>query len=125
MTLEVSPREAEKLTLAASEGRIHLVLRHPLNGKKADTEGATVDGLLGVYRGENVSVQAPFVVRKDWHEGHEGASPITIQEPAVVSRSQHHIRSSLLSVELIQGLQRSEVKFAPTSQSDPSDEQAR
>jgi pilus assembly protein CpaB len=125
MTLEVSPREAEKLTLAASEGRIHLVLRHPLNGKKVDTEGATVDGLLGFYRGQSVSVQAPFVVRKDWHEGHEGVSPITIQEPAVVSRSQHPVRSSLLSVELIQGLQRSEVKFAPPSQSESSDEQAR
>ncbi len=124
MTLEVSPREAEKLTLAASEGRIHLVLRHPLNGKNADTEGATVEGLLGRSRGEGVPVPDRLVARKDRQAGHEAAPRIVMNEPAAGSTSQRKAPPSLLSVEVIRGLQRSEVSFANTSQSEPVDEHA-
>ena len=125
MTLEVSPREAEKLTLAMSEGRIQLVLRHPLNGEKADTDGATVEGLLGRSQGEGMPEPDPLVVRKDRQAGNEFAPRIARKEPAIVSTSQHKAPPSVLRVEVIQGLQRSEVRFANTSQSEPADEHAR
>lgn len=124
MTLEVGPREAEKLALAASEGRIHLVLRHPLNGEKTDTDGATVEGLLGRSRGEGVPVPDRLVARKDRHARHEAAPRIVMKEPAAVSMSQRKAPPSLLSIEVIRGLQRSEVSFANTSQLEPVDEHA-
>lgn len=92
MTLEVSPREAEKLALAASEGKIHLVLRHPLNGEKIDTDGTTVEGLLG--------------------RGREPIAPVSAAPP--VSRATVP-RQPAPRVEMILGLKRSEVRFADTS----------
>lgn len=124
MTLEVSPREAEKLTLAASEGRIHLVLRHPLNGEKADTEGATVEGLLGRTRREGVPVPDRFVVRKDKQASNEFAPRVATKELDTASTRQHKAPPSVSSVEVIRGLQRSEVRFANTSQSEPVNEHA-
>ena len=109
MTLEVSPPEAEQLALAASEGRIQLALRHPLNGAKAGTDGATVEGLLGDRRSE----RAP-----DRLVAHP-------TKPAAVSTRRHQARPSVVSVEVIRGLQRSDVRFAPTPQSEPADEPVR
>lgn len=114
MTLEVSPREAEKLTLAASEGRIHLVLRHPLNGEKSDTDGATVEGLLGRSSGGGVPAPAPFVAHNDRQTGNEFAPRIAAKEPDSIVTSLHKMPPSVSNVELIQGLQRSEVRFATT-----------
>ncbi len=51
MTLEVTPDDAEKLALAASEGHVQLVLRHPLNHAPVETKGATVQSLLESYGG--------------------------------------------------------------------------
>jgi pilus assembly protein CpaB len=111
MTLEVSPPEAERLALASSEGRIHLVLRHPLNGAKAGTDGATVEGLLGRRRGAEAPAPAPLV-----------AHPA---QPAAISTGRHQARPSVVSVEVIRGLQRSDVRFAPTPQSEAADEPVR
>lgn len=99
MTLEVSPREAEKLALAASEGRLHLVLRHPLNGETIDTDGATVEGLLG-RGGQRIvpvsaGVDAPPVAR--------ASAP-----------QQQGTRQPIVRVEMIRGQQRSDVQFADT-----------
>jgi pilus assembly protein CpaB len=125
MTLEVSPREAEKLALAASEGRIHLVLRHPLNGEKTDTDGATVEGLLGRNRGEGAPASDRLVVRTDRRAGNESAPHVATRERDTVSTGQHKASPPVSSVEVIRGLQRSEVKFADPSQSEPADEHVR
>ncbi len=114
MTLEVSPRETEKLALAASEGRIHLVLRHPLNGEKSDTDGATVEGLLG--RREEPIV--PVSVGAAAFKGKEPSSGSDAQAAAPVSRAsvprQQGTRQPVSRVEMIRGQQRSEVQFADT-----------
>jgi pilus assembly protein CpaB len=123
MTLEVSPREAEKLTLAASEGRIHLVLRHPLNGEKTDTDGATVEGLLGRSRGEGAP--APFVARKDRYVGNDFVPRIATKQPDSISTNRRQAPPPVSTVEMIRGLQRSEVSFVNTPHAEPSDEPAR
>jgi pilus assembly protein CpaB len=46
ITLLVSPNDGEKLTLAASEGRIQLALRSMLDMASATTNGARLTGLL-------------------------------------------------------------------------------
>jgi len=50
MTLEVTPQEAEKLTLASTQGRLRLVLRSSLNPVKVLTRGATAKSLLDSYQ---------------------------------------------------------------------------
>lgn len=50
ITVEVSPEEAEKLALAANEGRLQMALRNPLNVEPILTKGATVSSLLNSYR---------------------------------------------------------------------------
>ena len=48
-TLEVTLEEAEKLALAASEGRLQLALRSVIDGDEVYTEGITVPDLLASY----------------------------------------------------------------------------
>jgi pilus assembly protein CpaB len=46
ITMEVTPEEAEKMALAASEGKVMLALRNPTDTKGVATRGATVPVLL-------------------------------------------------------------------------------
>jgi len=48
-TLEVTPEEAEKLALAAAEGRLQLALRSVIDSDDVLTEGITVTQLLDSY----------------------------------------------------------------------------
>lgn len=113
MTLEVSPDEAEKLALAASEGRIHLVLRHPLNRETSDSVGATVDGLLGRREEPIVPVSAGAAVFKEPSNGSDARAAPPVSR-ATVPRQQG-TPQPVSRVEMIRGQQRSEVQFADTS----------
>ena len=50
VTLLVNPEEAERLTLAANEGKIQLALRNPLDKGATETPGVKPAGLLGVAK---------------------------------------------------------------------------
>jgi pilus assembly protein CpaB len=54
VTLLVSPEEAERLTLAATEGKIQLALRNPLDRENPATKGIRAAALLG-----NAPVERP------------------------------------------------------------------
>src|ERR1035438_8920516 len=60
ITLLVSPDDAQRLTLASSEGRIQLALRNPLDTKQDEVASSNSRGL---YRGAAMpaSVQSPVV----------------------------------------------------------------
>ena len=47
VTLLVNPEEAERLTLASTEGKIQLALRNPLDKTMPVTQGVRPAGLLG------------------------------------------------------------------------------
>jgi len=49
ITLEVTPEEAEKLGLAASQGRLQLALRNPTDTKDVLTRGVKIPNLLASY----------------------------------------------------------------------------
>ena len=49
ITLEVTPEEAEKLALAATEGRLQLALRNFSDTEKVITRGTTVSTLVGSH----------------------------------------------------------------------------
>jgi pilus assembly protein CpaB len=62
VTLLVNPVEAERLTLASTEGKIQLALRNPLDLQAPPTAGIRAAGLLGyspVRQVTRVAVAAP------------------------------------------------------------------
>jgi pilus assembly protein CpaB len=48
-TLEVTPEEAEKLALAASEGKLQMALRSTTDTNEINTDGITIPQLLSSY----------------------------------------------------------------------------
>lgn len=56
ITLLVSPDDAQRLTLASSQGHIQLALRNPVDTKKEELPGTKANGL---YRGINTPAPAP------------------------------------------------------------------
>jgi pilus assembly protein CpaB len=58
ITLEVTPEEAEKLSLAATEGKLHLALRGLTDTEEVLTQGTSIPALLASYSG-NGSVVKP------------------------------------------------------------------
>lgn len=63
VTLLVTPHEAEQLTLAATEGQIHLALRNTLDNEEVDTQGAQVNSLVR-FGEEKPRSTAPVRIRR-------------------------------------------------------------
>jgi len=58
ITLEVTPEEAEKLALSATEGKLQMALRNSSDMAEVNTRGTTIPSLLASYSGP-VPVKAP------------------------------------------------------------------
>lgn len=63
-TLEVDPEQAEKLSLAAAEGKLQFALRNTMDMETVLTEGATVAQTLRSLRGEPPPAPAAPQVKK-------------------------------------------------------------
>jgi len=90
VTLMVSPQDAEKITLAQTEGQVMLALRNPLDTEQTDTQGIRSAALLGQ--------PAPAPVIKIA----KAAAPraVAVQPPAPISK--------LYTVEAIRAAKRTE-----------------
>lgn len=64
VTLLVTPEDAEKLTLAATEGQIQLALRNVLDQDSVATEGSDIGTLVSVRRPAPAPVERVRVVRQ-------------------------------------------------------------
>jgi pilus assembly protein CpaB len=84
VTLLVAPVEAERLTLASTEGKIQLALRNPLDDEAPPTQGVKPAALLGI---------APPVVRQA-----TGGRRVALPPAPSVS-----VNPDLPSVEIIRG----------------------
>lgn len=93
ITLEVTPEEAEKLALSATEGKLQLALRNPANAEDVITKGTTVPVLLASYSTGKMTTNAP--IRK-------AVSRKTVAEER---------KTSMSRVEVIKGTTVCEVKF--------------
>ncbi len=60
-TLEVTPEEAERLSLSATQGKLHFALRNVMDKEVVLTMGATVPGALDSYRPRMQLVKEPVV----------------------------------------------------------------
>src|ERR1700692_670943 len=99
ITLLASPDDAERLTLASSEGKIQLVLRNPLETHQDGVEAANARGL---YKGGTPSPPPRAAVHPVKHKAEPPPSP------------------SVLSVEVYQGDKKPDVvKFPEESSEQP------
>ncbi len=103
VTLQVTPEEAEKLVLAANEGKLQLVMRNYSDQESTDTKGANKNSLL---HGENVKPEtAPLSAAKV--EQPKPARPIRVSVPV-----KQHVEKPVIqpasrnSIELIEGAKR-------------------
>jgi pilus assembly protein CpaB len=80
VTLLVDPDEAERLTLASTEGKIQLALRNPLDRSTPQTRGVKPAGLLGL-----VQPQRPAMVAraKTGAPAPVQAMPVPVEQPTV------------------------------------------
>src|SRR5206468_5074275 len=79
VTLLVAPEEAERLTLASSEGKIQLALRNPLDRETPSTRGIKPAALLGA-----VSTAAPVRVAHSHTPVLKAEAPRPMAEAATV-----------------------------------------
>ena len=63
VTLLVNPEEAERLTLASTEGKIQLALRNPLDQAIPVTRGVKTAALLGIRRRRSPGRRCPNGVK--------------------------------------------------------------
>ena len=119
ITLEVTPEEAEKLALAATEGKLQLALRNFSDTENVATHGTTVSSLVG-----SQSPSPPKEIRRPSRREVEVKKIVLPEippplleppvEPLVEPRVEPKIESpkpSTHTVELIKGSKVSEVKF--------------
>jgi pilus assembly protein CpaB len=100
ITLLASPEDAERLTLASSEGKIQLVLRNPLDTHQDPVEAANAKGLY--MGGTPVAARPRITIR-----------PVKQKtEPPPTS-------PSVLSVEVIKGDKKTEVTLPQEGGEDP------
>jgi len=102
VTLLVTPSEAEKLALAASEGEISLVLRNPADADSAGTSGTTIAKMLS----KSEPVQR---IR----------TPVRVSRPRPVVRQVEtpaKPEKKTVGVEVIRGSKKTEEKFEEKSQ---------
>jgi pilus assembly protein CpaB len=93
----VTPEQAERVTLASSEGRIHLILRNPLDQAEVSTTGVEFSGLFtGMTPHKMESTPAPAAPRR--------AAPVAPVKMAPAPP---------LTVEVIHGLEKVEKTVDP------------
>jgi pilus assembly protein CpaB len=100
VTLDLTPDDAEKLVLAASKGSLQLLLRNFSDANAAAARGATIGKVLtGISSPEKTAVAAPATVR--------------IIRLAPPRKAKATAPSTVYSVEVIRGKERSTKQFTP------------
>ena len=98
-TLEVTLEEAEKLALAASEGKLQMALRSVIDSDEIYTEGITVPELLASY---SYTKPEPAPVIK--------SKPV-VRRSSTKKRIKRWVPRRAISVEMIKGSEVSKKKF--------------
>src|SRR5262245_37438909 len=106
VTLQVTPEQAEKLALAASEGKLQLVMRNSIDQGDEQTTGINKRSLLG---GEHAAPQPePGSLKSE--------QPKPVAKPAPMPKPQPEAKPATSpaprgSVEMIEGVKRRNVDF--------------
>lgn len=95
VTLAVTPEDAEKLTLAAEEGRVMLTLRNPLDQEPTQTDGTRFSALLGKPSPPPIRQVTPTgrtVVRSAPTPAPEKPKIYTVEAIRAAKRSEEEVR---------------------------------
>jgi pilus assembly protein CpaB len=127
ITLEVTPEEAEKLAMAAAEGKIQLALRNFSDTENVLTPGSTIPALLASYSihgpGKETNVVTAKPVERRLPVSQPSPAPIAKEKveskppalqpaPALMPREKvEDKKSPVFIVEVIKGSKVNEVKF--------------
>jgi pilus assembly protein CpaB len=116
VTLQVTPEQAEKLALAATEGKLQLVMRNAVDQGDEQTEGVNKRRLLG---GEHAApVPDPGTMKSEQpkssqpvphHVAH--AAPVKEEKPAAQTAAPQPPPAPKHSVEVIEGAKKRSVDF--------------
>jgi pilus assembly protein CpaB len=104
-TLEVTPQEAEKLALAAAEGRLQLALRPVADTDEVYTEGITVPQMLSSYSFSKPNQSAVRPAAKTTSQKKE------IKTASKKKRIRRWVPRRTITVEIIRGTDVSKKKF--------------
>jgi pilus assembly protein CpaB len=112
ITLEVTPEEAEKLALAATEGRVQLALRNFTDTEDVLTKGTTIPVLLASYSSYGMPVEGK-VAEKKAVPAKRSFEPARYrsQTPQARKSESEKPQKSYFIVELIKANKVSELKF--------------
>jgi pilus assembly protein CpaB len=108
VTLQVTPEQAEKLVLAANEGKLQLVMRNYGDQEDSQTKGANKASLLS---GESVTPDPAPPSAKEADTKPAPAAKPRIKRPVVVAQHEKTTAQAVprKSIELIEGSKRRDV----------------
>ena len=109
ITLEVTPEDAERLTLAASSGRIQLALRNLKDGEMVRTAGSTVVSLLDSFTPLEKEKPAPKPAARRKVAATSAAAPANAPPQAAKPAAAQPVPQH--QVYVIRGLSESVVNF--------------
>ncbi|MEP6820643.1 MAG: Flp pilus assembly protein CpaB [bacterium] len=107
ITLLVTPEQAEKLALAASEGKLQLVMRNSVDQGDEQTQGINKRGLLGGERAQ--PVPDPGSLKSE--QPKSNAKPARSYHPEPKAAPQPVAAPPRASVEMIEGAKKRNVDF--------------
>jgi pilus assembly protein CpaB len=101
-TLEVTPQDAEKLALAATNGRLQFALRNVTDSESVSTKGVTIPEILAASRWSEFRSPAPL--------SQAGPKKISNTKPKRTNKKRWAPRRSI-TVEIIKGIELTKKKF--------------
>lgn len=113
VNLLVSPEQAEKVSLAANQTVIQLVLRNPLDTRTTETPGAALAQLFGPRWLSAPEPRAERLQRPHPAPARTLPAPVATYIPAAAARPRE---SAAMIVETLHGGKRAETKFQETAQ---------
>jgi pilus assembly protein CpaB len=113
VTLLVTPEDAERLVLAAAEGRITLTLRNPLDTAPTESAGIRGDGLMGR------PAPPPVATRPAPRPASVAAAPVTPPPPPPTPYTVEAIRGAKRTTEPVKNEEDEKPRDVPPSEEKP------
>jgi pilus assembly protein CpaB len=113
VTLLVTPEDAQRIALAAAEGRIMLTLRNPLDNAPTESAGIRAGGLMGNPPPPPVAAPRPTPRPR------AAAAPVAAPPPAPAPYTVEAIRGAKRTTEPVKNEEEEKPRDVPPSQENP------
>jgi pilus assembly protein CpaB len=113
VTLLVTPEDAQRLALAAAEGRITLILRNPLDNAPTESAGIRAGGLMGN------PTPPPVAAPRSAPKPSAAAAPVVPLPPPPAPYTVEAIRGAKRTTEPVKSEEEEKPRDVPPSQENP------